>query len=65
MPTGVAIIETPVSGARVTSPLAVSGVAPADWFFENQFPVRLLDAEGTEIAFGDARDAGVAGRHAG
>ncbi len=45
-----ATVSTPTSGATVTSPLRVSGVAPANWFFENQFPVRLLDANGDEIA---------------
>jgi len=49
-----ATVSTPVSGARVTSPLRVSGVAPANWFFENQFPVRLIDANGAEIAFAPA-----------
>lgn len=47
-------VATPTAGARVTSPLAVTGVAPADWYFENQFPVRLLDAQGAEIAFAPA-----------
>ena len=45
-----ASVNTPASDARVTSPLSVAGVAPANWFFENQFPVRLLDASGAEIA---------------
>lgn len=49
-----ASVSTPASGARVTSPLQVSGVAPANWFFENQFPVRLIDANGAEIAFAPA-----------
>jgi len=49
-----AAVSTPASGARVTSPLQVSGVAPANWFFENQFPVRLIDANGAEIAFAPA-----------
>jgi hypothetical protein len=49
-----ATVTTPASGATVTSPLQVSGVAPANWFFENQFPVRLLDANGTEIAMAPA-----------
>jgi hypothetical protein len=49
-----ASVSTPASGARVTSPLQVSGVAPANWFFENQFPVRLIDANGVEIAFAPA-----------
>lgn len=50
-----ATVTTPASGATVTSPLQVSGVAPATWFFENQFPVRLLDASGAEIAMAPAR----------
>lgn len=45
-----ATVSAPVSGATVTSPLQVTGIAPANWFFENQFPVRLLDASGAEIA---------------
>lgn len=43
-------VGAPQSGARVTSPLRVSGVAPANWYFENQFPVRLLDPRGAVIA---------------
>jgi hypothetical protein len=45
-----ATVASPQSGARVTSPLRISGVAPAGWYFENQFPVRLLDANGAVIA---------------
>ena len=52
--TDLATVTTPASGARVTSPLRVSGVAPADRFFENQFPVRLVGADGEDIAFAPA-----------
>lgn len=45
-----AIIMTPARGARITSPLHIAGVAPAGWYFENQFPVRLVDARGQTIA---------------
>lgn len=45
-----AVIDAPDNGARVTSPLTITGTAPADWYFENQFPVRLLDAQGAVIA---------------
>lgn len=34
-------LVTPRDGAVLTSPLTVSGIAPAHWFFENSFPVRL------------------------
>jgi hypothetical protein len=49
-PLTMATITTPAPNARVTSPLAVSGRAPAGWFFENQLPVQLLDAQGAVIA---------------
>lgn len=49
-PLTMATITTPTPNARVTSPLTVSGRAPAGWFFENQLPVQLLDAEGAVIA---------------
>jgi hypothetical protein len=45
-----ATITTPAPNARVTSPLTISGRAPAGWFFENQLPVHLLDAQGAIIA---------------
>lgn len=43
-------MAAPAANARVTSPLRVTGVAPANWYFENQFPVRLEDAQGNVIA---------------
>lgn len=43
-------VSSPAPNARVTSPLAVSGVAPANWYFENQFPLRLVTPDGQEIA---------------
>jgi hypothetical protein len=49
-PLTTATITTPGPNARVTSPLAVSGRAPAGWFFENQLPVQLLDPQGAVIA---------------
>lgn len=45
-----AVVDTPVAGARVTSPLTVTGTAPGNWYFENQFPVRLVDAQGAVLA---------------
>lgn len=46
----VATVTNPVPDARVTSPLAVSGVAPGNWYFENQFPVQIVDAQGQVLA---------------
>jgi hypothetical protein len=50
----VATVGAPLVNARVTSPIAVTGTAPANWYFENQFPVRLIDAQGTEITMAPA-----------
>lgn len=49
-----AIVDSPTAGARVTSPLTITGTAPGNWFFENQFPVRLVDAQGATLAEGPA-----------
>ncbi|GAM98642.1 hypothetical protein U91I_02277 [alpha proteobacterium U9-1i] len=46
----VASVEAPIADARVTSPLAVTGLAPGNWYFENQFPVRLVGADGAVLA---------------
>ncbi len=43
-------LDTPASGADVTSPLEFSGSASGLWYFEGDFPVRLVDGEGAVIA---------------
>lgn len=43
-------IESPASGATVSSPLAVTGVAKGNWFFEASFPLVLTDEKGNIIA---------------
>ena len=39
----------------VSSPLVVSGEARGTWYFEADFPVRLYDANGSELAVGIAQ----------
>jgi len=34
----------------VTSPLTVEGISKGGWFFEGSFPIKILDANGQEIA---------------
>ncbi|MBL8547556.1 MAG: hypothetical protein JNL81_13910 [Hyphomonadaceae bacterium] len=51
-------VSSPVSGARVTTPVIVEGAAPGDWFFEAQFPVKLVAADGTVLAEAPARAQG-------
>lgn len=43
-------VDSPKSGEKVTSPLIVTGEARGTWYFEASFPVRLLDANGQELA---------------
>ncbi|WP_169711674.1 Gmad2 immunoglobulin-like domain-containing protein [Henriciella litoralis] len=43
-------LDTPVEGADVTSPLTFSGSASGLWYFEGDFPVRLVDGSDTVIA---------------
>lgn len=48
-------LETPQEGAALRSPVIVSGLAPADWFFEEQFPTLLMDGAGRVLAEAPAR----------
>lgn len=50
--------SSPRPNAVVSSPLAVSGAARGAWFFEADFPVRLLDGGGRELAAAAARAEG-------
>lgn len=43
-------LETPQEGATARSPLVVSGEAPSDWFFEEQFPTLVMDENGRVLA---------------
>ena len=43
-------ITNPRPNQMVTSPLTITGQARGNWYFEASFPVRLLDANGKELA---------------
>ncbi len=43
-------LASPQAGQLVASPLEVTGEARGTWYFEASFPVKLLDANGTELA---------------
>jgi hypothetical protein len=51
-------VSSPRPNAVVSSPLAVSGSARGAWFFEADFPVRLLDGDGRELSVAPARAQG-------
>lgn len=42
-------LEKPDAGEILSSPLEIRGRIRGNWFFEAQFPVRLLDANGNEL----------------
>ncbi|KKS18061.1 MAG: hypothetical protein UU76_C0027G0005 [Parcubacteria group bacterium GW2011_GWC1_41_7] len=51
-------VVSPLGGSTVLSPLVVSGRARGNWYFEASFPIKLIDASGTEIAVGIAQAKG-------
>lgn len=52
------IVQEPLPGATISSPLVVRGQARGNWFFEGDFPLRLLDREGQVLAQGYATAQG-------
>lgn len=57
-PAGEITLDTPQSGALVTSPMWVVGRARGTWYFEAEFPVKLFDAQDSMLTFGSARADG-------
>jgi hypothetical protein len=51
-------VRTPAPGQLVTSPLVIAGEARGFWYFEADFPARLLDANGRQIAVRPVRARG-------
>lgn len=52
------VVDSPASGATVTSPLTITGKARGTWYFEASFPVALTDWDGKIIAQGIAQAQG-------
>ena len=48
-------INTPRPNMLIESPLKIEGGARGYWFFEGDFPVKLLDGNGQELVIGIAR----------
>lgn len=42
-------VESPESGALISSPVKLSGFARGPWFFEASFPVEIVAADGTTV----------------
>ncbi len=46
------VVNSPLPGTTVRSPLVISGKARGPWYFEGSAPIFLLDASGTVVASG-------------
>ncbi len=46
------VIFAPQANQIISSPFKIEGKAKGNWFFEASFPVKLVDANGKEIAVG-------------
>lgn len=54
----VIVIERPLAGAAIASPLTALGKARGTWYFEGSFPVQVVDADGEAVAMGVAHAQG-------
>jgi len=52
------VLEYPLPGAGITSPLTITGKARGNWYFEGSFPVTLVNWDGLIIAEGVASAQG-------
>jgi len=52
------LLDSPQPGAFISSPLKIKGQARGTWFFEGDFPVVLINAQGEKIAesYASAKD---------
>ncbi|MGD8716650.1 MAG: Gmad2 immunoglobulin-like domain-containing protein, partial [Desulfobacterales bacterium] len=46
---GMILVDSPAPGSKIVSPLTVSGKARNTWFFEGDFPMVIIDANGSVI----------------
>ncbi|RJQ33758.1 hypothetical protein C4568_03855 [Candidatus Parcubacteria bacterium] len=52
------VVDAPLPNVTVESPLTITGKARGGWFFEASFPVKMLDANGNELAIAPAQAQG-------
>lgn len=57
-PSGTVLLDTPKPNQIVESPMWVVGRARGTWYFEAEFPVRLLDERDSVLTWGSARANG-------
>jgi len=44
------VLTSPAANALLQAPFTIEGKAKGTWYFEGDFPIRLLDDQGTELA---------------
>jgi len=49
---GIIVVDSPAPGETIVSPLTVSGRARGAWFFEGDFPMNIVDTDGSLIGQG-------------
>jgi hypothetical protein len=52
------VLDSPLPGATISSPLTITGKARGNWYFEASFPIILTDWDGRIIAEGHAEAQG-------
>jgi hypothetical protein len=52
------VLDQPIDGQKISSPLKISGKARGNWFFEASFPILLTNWDGLIIAEGFATAQG-------
>lgn len=52
------VLQTPIEGQLIASPLVIKGQAPGTYFFEGDFPLELEDGLGNVLATGIAKAQG-------
>ncbi len=52
------VLDSPLPGSAIASPLTITGKARGTWFFEGSFPVTLVNWDGLIIADGYATAQG-------
>lgn len=52
------VLDSPLPGAVISSPLTLTGKARESWYFEASFPVEITDWDGRIIAQGHAEAQG-------
>lgn len=51
-------VAVPTSGATISSPVSVSGIARGNWYFEASFPVEIIDDRGNLLGIAPAQAEG-------